>query len=163
MKRRSVGAALLAALLWWAPASFAQEQRLFIRGSYDAIRASHSGKPLIVHMWGLTCTPCLTELPQWGQLAARHTDVALVLIEADRAGGTPDRRAHDRLISAGLGSVESWVFGDRFEERLRFEIDPDWQGELPRTLLITASGAVTAIVGPAEMAEVERWIAQQER
>ena len=33
----------------------------------------------------------------------------------------------------GLGKVEQWVFADPMPERLRFEIDRRWYGELPRT------------------------------
>jgi hypothetical protein len=44
---------------------------------------------------------------------------------------------------------------------LRFEIDPDWQGDIPRTMLISREGAITTIEGSAEMAELEKWSDQQ--
>ena len=46
-------------------------------------------------------------------------------------------------------------------ERLRFEIDPGWQGDIPRTMLISREGTITTIEGSAEMADVERWSDQQ--
>ena len=58
-------------------------------------------------------------------------------------------------------SAENWIFSDGFVERLRFEIDPGWQGDIPRTLLISREGTITTIEGSAEMAEVEKWSAQQ--
>ncbi len=55
------------------------------------------------------------------------------------------------LEKAGLGTAENWLFSDGFVERLRFEIDPAWQGEIPRTLLIARDGTVTTIEGSAEI------------
>lgn len=162
---RRTFAALLLVMAMLTPPHHAQahDSLPFVRGSFAAIRASHTGKPLIVHIWSLTCAPCLTELPVWGLMAAAHRDIALVLIEADRPTDKPDPRAMGRLHSAGLDGVESWVFADRFEDRLRFEIDPDWQGELPRTLLVASNGTVSAVTGPIDATEVERWIAEQAR
>jgi hypothetical protein len=31
------------------------------------------------------------------------------------------------------GSPLRWAYGDEFDERNRFAIDPKWRGELPRT------------------------------
>ena len=52
------------------------------------------------------------------------------------------------MLDGGLGSAENWIFSDGFVERLRFEIDPAWQGEIPRTVLIARDGTATTIRGP---------------
>ena len=65
------------------------------------------------------------------------------------------------LEKAGLGTAENWLFSDGFVERLRFEIDPAWQGEIPRTMLIARDGKVTTIEGSAEIADLEKWLLQQ--
>jgi hypothetical protein len=65
------------------------------------------------------------------------------------------------LQRSGLSSAENWIFSDGFAERLRFEIDPAWQGDIPRTLLIARDGAITTIEGSAEMADLEKWSAGQ--
>ena len=111
----------------------AAELQPFEKGTFATIRAAHTGRPFIVHLWGLSCGPCLVELPQWGELA-KQTRIPIILIHADR----PDPRAIPRMQSvlakSGLASLPIYAFADRFEDRLRFEIDPDWQGELPRTI-----------------------------
>ncbi len=53
------------------------------------------------------------------------------------------------LEKAGLASAENWIFSDGFVERLRFEIDPAWQGDIPRTLLVARDGTVITIEGSA--------------
>lgn len=144
-----------------ATSASAQELKPFVKGSFAAIRAAHAGKPLIVHVWALACPPCLAELPEWGRLAAANPQVRFVLIEADqpRANAKPDPRAIERLRTAGLAGIENWAFADRFEDRLRFEIDPDWQGELPRTFLFTRDGTQSAFSGSFDPATLNHWIA----
>jgi hypothetical protein len=61
------------------------------------------------------------------------------------------------LRNAGLSSAENWIFSDGYAERLRFEIDPTWQGDIPRTMLISSDGKITTIDGSAEIATLEKW------
>ncbi len=129
----------------------------FERGSWAKLRAAHAGEPTVVHLWGLTCGPCLVELPQWGKLQAERSDLKLVLIAADPLPQEPDRVAAT-LAKAGLGGSESWSFTDRFYERLRYEIDPAWAGELPRTVMIDADGKTTVLPGVADLAQVRAWL-----
>ena len=56
----------------------------------------------------------------------------------------------------------NWIFDDGFVERLRFEIDPAWQGEIPRTILISRNGDTTTIEGSAEMTDIQKWFEQQQ-
>ena len=152
---------IVAALLLALPASAAEPQP-FGRGSWQALRQAHGGRPTIVHFWGLTCGPCLVELPRWGELLRERPDVDLVLVAADPIPEEPARAA-GTLAKAGLAEAESWMFADLFNERLRYEVDPRWRGELPRTLLIDRSGTVEVLPGVADLARVRRWLAEQAR
>jgi hypothetical protein len=84
----------------------------------------------------------------------------MVTISADLAPDIPGA-AQSMLAKSGLSSAENWIFSDGFVERLRFEIDPAWQGDIPRTLLISRDGKITTIEGSAEMVELERWLKAQ--
>jgi|SRR6185312_4940214 thiol-disulfide isomerase/thioredoxin len=134
----------------------------FERGSWAKLRAAHAGQPTIVHFWGLTCGPCLVELPKWGKLLAERKDMRLVLLAADPLPQPPDELIAT-LDRDGLGSAESWAFTDRFYERLRYEIDPAWAGELPRTEMIAADGKVTVLPGVADLSKVRAWLDEQAR
>lgn len=140
--------------------ALAAEPQPFARGSWEKLRAAHAGKPTVVHLWGLTCAPCLVEMPLWGKLQAERPDLRLVLLAADPQPAEPER-VSAALARAGLGSVESWSFTDRFYERLRYEIDPAWAGELPRTLMISADGKTTVLPGVADLAQVRAWLDAQ--
>jgi thiol-disulfide isomerase/thioredoxin len=120
------------------------ELRPFKRGSWQEIKRANAGRPTVVHFWGLTCGPCRVEMPQWGKLLQERPDLNLVVIDADLVPNQLEA-ASDMLAKTGLASAENWIFDDLFTERLRFEIDPRWQGEIPRTMLVARDGAVTVI------------------
>lgn len=141
-----------------APVAHSSEPLPFVKGTFAQVLQAHAGQPMIVHLWGLSCGPCLSELPEWGQLAKRQPDVKIVLINADRPDIQSNKRIDATLAKAGLSSAASYAFADRFEDRLRFEIDTQWQGELPRTILVSADGKITTLAGVADMAAVRAWI-----
>ncbi len=132
----------------------------FERGSWARLRAAHAGQPTIVHFWGVTCAPCMVEMPRWAKLAEADRELDLVLVDADPVGEAADAPI---LAKMGLAETENWRFADDFTERLRYEIDPKWHGELPLTLLIGHDGAVRKIIGSADFAEVQDWLDGQEK
>jgi len=161
MKRCPLAAIFLFASLAVAAAAEApSELKPFVRGSWQEVLRSHKGHPTLVHFWGVTCGPCKVELPLLGQFMKDHSELDVVTISADLVPNLPGA-ARAMLEKAGLGSAENWLFSDGFVERLRFEIDPAWQGEIPRTLLIARDGTVSTIEGSAEMPELEKWLVQQ--
>jgi len=161
MKRCVLAAILLFASLAAVPAAETpSELRPFVRGSWQNILRSHAGRPTLVHFWGVTCGPCKVELPLLGKFMKDNAEVDVVMISADLVPNLPGA-ARAMLEKAGLGTSENWLFADGFVERLRFEIDPAWQGEIPRTLLIARDGTVTTIEGSAEIPDLEKWSAQQ--
>jgi hypothetical protein len=89
-----------------------------------------------------------------------HSEIDVVMISADLVPNLPGA-ARTMLEKAGLGTAENWIFSDGFVERLRFEIDPAWQGEIPRTVLIARDGTATTIEGSAEISDLEKWLVQQ--
>jgi thiol-disulfide isomerase/thioredoxin len=155
---------LLAALLGVVSFSAAEaaDPRSFERGTWVKLREAHAGQPTVIHFWGLTCAPCLVELPHWGALLAGRPDLRLVLIAADPVPQDPERVAAT-LAKAGLEKAESWSFTDRFYERLRYEIDPAWAGELPRTVMIDRDGKATVLPGVADLTQVRQWLDAQSK
>jgi thiol-disulfide isomerase/thioredoxin len=140
----------------------AADLKPFGRGGWQQLRRAHAGAPLIVHFWGLTCAPCLTELPKWGRLLRERHGVDLVFVAADPEPQEP-ARVTARLAQAGLASGENWMFTDRFVERLQFEVDPTWAGELPLTILVSRGGEVTTTAGTADFAALRAWIKTETR
>ncbi|OAF10782.1 TlpA family protein disulfide reductase [Bradyrhizobium neotropicale] len=161
MKRRIAGILCLGILLASGSALGAQPAlKPFERGTWQRVLRDHAGRPTLVHFWGVTCGPCKVELPLLGQFAKDHPDIDVITISADLVPNLP-AAAQSMLDKAGLSSTENFIFSDGFVERLRFEIDPAWQGDIPRTMLISQNGTITTIEGSAEIADLEKWSAEQ--
>ena len=162
MRRRTVLGLIACIGLPVSTAAHAGQPIPFQRGSWAKLSAAHAGQPTIIHFWGLTCAPCIVELPKWGRLLAERPDLRLVLVAADPAPQSAEQ-VSGALERAGLGATESWSFTDRFYERLRYEIDPAWSGELPRTLLVAADGTNIILPGVADLSKVRAWLDIQAR
>ncbi|MBU1691346.1 MAG: TlpA family protein disulfide reductase [Gammaproteobacteria bacterium] len=134
----------------------AQELKPFVVGSMKEITAARQGKPFILGMWSLTCTHCREELALLSSLVKKHPDLDLVLVATD----TPEEGEEigTTLRQSGLGGSQAWVFADPFAERLRFEIDPKWHGELPRTYLYDPSHKALAFSGKLNGLQLGQWL-----
>jgi len=134
----------------------AQELKPFIRGSHQSIKLSHQGKPFILALWSLDCAHCRDDLELLGSLQERNPKLEVVLVATD----TPAQNGEIKSLIKRyrLLRAEAWVFADGFAERLRYEIDPQWYGELPRTYFFGADGNSIAISGKFERDRIERWI-----
>jgi thiol-disulfide isomerase/thioredoxin len=160
MKRTILSVAILLASLFVVLASEPTKLRSFERGSWQKLLRAHAGRPTLVHFWGVTCGPCKVELPELGEFMKRHPSVDVVTIDADLVPNS-DTAALSMLKDAGLSSAENWMFNDGFAERLRYEIDPAWQGDIPRTILISGSGDMATIEGSTEPADLRKWSDEQ--
>jgi hypothetical protein len=158
MMRRSL---VLAAVLALLAGSALAETRPFGRGSWREMVQAHQGRPLVVHFWSLTCAPCLAELPAWQTLRTTHPELDMVLVSTDPVAESP--KLERMLGRAGLASVESWAFADGFVERLRFEIDRNWQGELPMTVQVGRDGTTESVVGGLDPDVLARWFQSQRK
>ena len=70
----------------------------------------------------------------------------------------PEDRIRNTLAKAGLAGAEQWALADDFEQKIRFAIDRDWMGELPRTQLIAPDGSVTTFAGAMDFAKLAAWL-----
>lgn len=144
-----------------ATSSAAHRSKPFVHGSYQEIVAARAGKPFIISLWSLDCTYCLEDMVLFGKLAKKYHDLDLVLISTD----TPEQMNEIARVlkKYPLKKAESWVFADKFVERLRYEVDPEWYGELPRTYFYDAQGHTIALSGKLDYAQIEQWIRKNKK
>lgn len=128
----------------------------FQPGSIQHIVEARDGRPFILTFWSLDCTHCRAELEQLAGLAKRHPQLDVVLVSTDTPAASADIRA--ALRRYGSPRAAQWVFADGFVERLRFEVDPGWHGELPRTYLYGPGKHREAITGRLEPDRLARWL-----
>jgi hypothetical protein len=79
-----------------------------------------------------------------------------VLVQADVS--PPPEAGPAMLKRAGVVGSERWVFADDAPERLRYAIDPEWAGELPRTYLYDRSCGRIAVSGALSPEILRRWL-----
>lgn len=148
---------LILLLAFLVPAAIADTAvRPFVAGSLAQITAARQGKPFVLTFWSIGCTHCPAELKALGDLKRRHPKLDIVLVAADAPDDAPQTARLAR--SYGLSKVEQWVFADPMPERLRFEIDRRWFGELPRTHFYDRAHMVETVSGVVPEERLQRWV-----
>lgn len=152
MKRLCLIAALLVAGLAQA------DVRPYVAGSLKKIESDHRGQPFVLTFWSATCTHCPTELKALGELVRQHPKFNLVIVATDTPAEAPELQ---RLAqSYGLAGQAQWVFADSQPERLRYEIDRRWYGELPRTYFYDRQHRRASHSGAIPVEQLERWVGE---
>ncbi|BCB25165.1 hypothetical protein SKTS_00510 [Sulfurimicrobium lacus] len=149
-------------LIWiWAYSAQAASPapRPFVPGSMKEVASAHAGKPFILAFWSLSCIYCKANLEQLGKLLEEYPQLPLVLVSTDTVEESAAIAAV--LDKYGLGQAQSWVFADSFVERLHFEIDRRWRGELPHTYFYGATHQARVVSGKLDEAETVNWIKRE--
>ncbi|MBB3015825.1 TlpA family protein disulfide reductase [Cupriavidus alkaliphilus] len=130
---------------------------VFESASAARIAASQQGKPFVLVVWSLDCVYCKRNFDALGKLRALHPDLRVVTLATDRAEASPQvQQVLDRVRL----SRNAWVFGHEPQERLRYAVDPDWMGEMPRTYFYRADGqrqGVSGVISEGDWAKHLRW------
>jgi len=123
------------------------------KGDWQAL-VNASSKPLAVHFWGVTCTPCAREMPEWGKFLSKNKNANVVFIQVDEV---PPEVALKMLTKANLQGANNFSLSSPFDEYLRYEVDPKWRGETPVTILIGKNGKVIRKTGPMDFQQLQNW------
>ena len=113
-----------------ANVSAAQDLKIFITGSYTQIVKQYQGQAFIIALWSLDCPACFEELAMLSK-AYQQKPFNLVLISVD--GIESKQEVETVLNKYQLDKVDNWLFTEYADASLRYEIDPLWYGELPRS------------------------------
>lgn len=115
-------------------------------GGFGRIVAAVKGKPLVVMLWSLSCDYCE---PTFDALAdaKRNKRLEVVTIATDRADDHEAAQMIWKKLSRHGLAANSWAFGTAPAERLRYDIDAKWRGEMPRTYWVRSDGKIRAYSG----------------
>jgi thiol-disulfide isomerase/thioredoxin len=154
MKRRLF---MLALALCLTTVSHAQgEMSLFKAGSYQNILQSHQGEPFMLVFWSLDCAYCRGEFVMLSEAISRTPAFKLVLVATDSPQQSEELM--EVIHESGLTSAELWVFAEAESERLRYEVDRHWYGELPRTYLFDAQHSRRVVSGAIKRPLLDEWL-----
>jgi thiol-disulfide isomerase/thioredoxin len=124
------------------------------KGDWKALTKPYAGQAIAIHFWGVTCAPCAKEMPQWGQFLTQNKNAKMIFIQVDDV--SPES-AVKMLSTANVNPTNSYTLTAPFDEALRHEIDPQWRGETPMTLLVDKNGKVTRKVGSMDFKKLKQW------
>jgi thiol-disulfide isomerase/thioredoxin len=106
----------------------------FVAGSYQQLLDSNANKPFMLVIWSITCPSCLKDMALLNKMHKAHPNINMVMLATDDASAT--EQIQQILAKNELTGLENWLFADENPQKLRYEIDPKWYGELPRTYFL---------------------------
>ena len=124
-------------LLWVLLAAFSltangqSALKPFTSGSYQQLLANNANKPFMLVVWSVDCSSCLKEMALLSDIHKSNPNIKMIMLAADEL--SVNEKIEQILKQHQLDGIENWVFADENSQKLRFEIDPKWYGELPRT------------------------------
>ena len=103
----------------------------FTSGSYQRILASNANQPFMLVVWSITCSSCLKDMALLSNIHKERPELKMIMLASDDISETG--QIQSILENSQLSGIENWVYADENTQKLQFEIDPKWYGELPRT------------------------------
>jgi len=147
---------MVASLFMLASGQVLAKQQSFYPGSLQQIEEQYAGESFLLVIWEINCFPCREELELLGKLRQSHPDMRMTLVATD------DIRMKDQIVEIlttnQLEGVDSWIFADPNIERLRYSIDPEWFGELPRNYFYDADSSRFGFSGKLTREILDEWL-----
>ena len=129
----------------------------FDADSLKQIEEKYAGEPFLMVLWEINCLPCHEEMTLLGEYRKSHPEMNVVMIGTDDI----NQRADDvdaLLEKHGLVGIDSWLFANPNIERLRYSIDPNWFGELPRNYIYDSDSSRIGFSGKLTEEILDEWL-----
>ena len=141
--------------LFFSHLSFAYDFMPFDMNTRKVIEKRYIDQPLIISFWSIDCPYCIDDLKKLGKALSKNTNVKLITVCVD--GKESAKKAERVLSQANLPKHEQYQYAEVDEDRLRYNIDPAWYGELPRTYFYDAAHQVTPLSGKISNSFLDKW------
>jgi hypothetical protein len=149
-------------VLTFVSISSSQAEPQFVKsfnpGSYQQILRENANQAFVLAIWSVDCPSCIKDMTVLSQIRQHHPDLKIIMLSTDEPANTSE--AKNILARHQLDGLENWIFGSDDAQKLRYEIDPSWYGELPRTYFFTSAHSRTGTSGALKIEEFEAQIAK---
>tara|TARA_B110000467_G_scaffold139307_1_gene138637 strand:- start:330 stop:797 length:468 start_codon:yes stop_codon:yes gene_type:complete len=120
-------------------ASLAKDSIEFNKLHFEQVKQDKLGQKWLVLLWSVDCPPCMKELALVQKLQQKQEDLAVIMINTDTEESSEKER-NDIIKHFDLVNLKSFHFTQGQETQQRYQIDPQWFGELPRSYFIDEQG-----------------------
>jgi thiol-disulfide isomerase/thioredoxin len=134
------------------------KQNYFQSGSYQQILDKHTNRPFMLAVWSVSCSSCLKEMEQLSAIHKKFPDLEIIMLSVNDF--SEQATVNNILQKHEITDLESWIFADPDSQRLRFEIDPEWYGELPRTYFFNSTHDRKGISGTQTNEQLISWVSE---
>lgn len=121
------------------------EPSAFTSGSYQQILTSNANQPFMLVIWSVNCSSCLKDMELLSSIHKSKPELKMIMLAADEPFAT--EQIQQILEKNQLAEIENWAYADDNTQKLQFEIDPKWYGELPRTYFFDKAHQRTGVSG----------------
>jgi thiol-disulfide isomerase/thioredoxin len=125
----------------------------FTSGSYKQLLESNANKPFMLVIWSITCSSCLKDMALLNKMHKANPKINMVMLSTDDTSAT--EQVQQILAKNELTGLENWLFADENPQKLRYEIDSKWYGELPRTYFLNKNHERKAVSGVLSQEDYE--------
>ncbi len=103
----------------------------FQMDSYQTILENNKNQAFVLIIWSITCSSCLAEMAIIPEIQQQNPKLKFVMLSVDG----PDYSDEMQTIikQKKLSKFEHWAFAEDNSSALRYAIDKQWYGEIPRT------------------------------
>ncbi len=134
------------------------ELKPFAPGAYQHLLNSRANRPFMLVIWSITCSSCLKDMALLNKMRKAHPEIEMVMLSTDDTSA--EEQVRQILRKNELNGLENWYFADENPQKLRYEIDSRWYGELPRTYFWNKSHERVGISGVLSEQDYEKMFKQ---
>ena len=108
----------------------------FTLGSYQQLLANNTNRPFMLVIWSIDCPSCLKDMAQLSKIHKDNPELKIIMLATDDESATD--QIEQTLKKNSVLDLENWIFAGDNIQKLRFQIDQKWYGEIPRTYFLNA-------------------------
>ena len=111
----------------------------FSKLRFEQVKQEKKGQKWLALLWSVDCPPCMKELALVQKLQQKQQNLAVVIINTDTEESSEQERV-DIIKHFNLVNLKNFHFTQGQEAQQRYQVDPQWFGELPRSYFIDEQG-----------------------
>lgn len=138
---------MLVASLFLTANTYAKQVNIksFQKDSYQQILNQYKDQPLVMILWSVTCSSCLSEMALIQQIHQQNPKLNMIMLSVD--GPEFHQEMTEIIKREKLSTLEHWGFSEDNSPALRYDVDSRWYGELPRTYFFDKQHHKTGVSG----------------